>query len=315
MSKQQQHLCNQRHMSHLMRLHLVHACVLRGNSMDCLFRILSILCCASHSSDMPGLRWSTETSSQFWSCRSTTVIARLPRVHQRNAERIHHVAQRDAARRQRREEFVQRYRKRAVPGTPSILDTEEIRDLRFWSQHQAWTYCASCGALQPQKLLPSYRRRPPMKASRTCNCRTQRYVLPNEDDTPLSLQGLTDEQIRALRPLDIHTGEYRRMQHGYRARTSSFRVTWSVTSVEEKIHNLHPASSRQAAQRAYDAVMRSPQSRYREFMQMRNSNVRDPFPYEIFSNPMFTGIECTLWSHLYYNTSLCESTLQGSEVL
>ena len=246
--------------SHLMRLRLVHACVLHGNSMDCLFRILSILCCASHSSDMPGLRWSTETSSQFWSRRSTTVIARLPRVHQRNAERIHRVAQRDAARCQRREEFVQRYRERAVPGTPSILDTEEMGDLRFWSQHQAWTYCASCGALQPQKLLPSYRRRPPMKASRTCNCRTQRYVLPNEDDTPLSLQGLTDEQIRALRPLDIHTGEYRRMQHGYRARTSSFRVTWSVTSVEEKIHNLHPASSRQAAQRAYDAVMRSPQS-------------------------------------------------------
>ena len=107
-----------------------------------------------------------------------------------------------------------------------------------------------------------------------------------------------------------HThGEYRRMQHGYLAQTSSFQVTWSAISVEGKIHNLHPPSSRQSAQCAYELLMRSSQSHYRDFVQMRNSNVRDPFPYEIFSNPMFTAIG----SHLYYNTTLCESTLEGSE--
>ena len=152
-----------------------------------------------------------------------------------------------------------------------------------------------------------------MKASTTCNCRTRRYVLPNEDDIPLSLHGLTEEHIRALRPFDIHTGEYRRIQHGYRVRTSSFRVTWSTMSVQEKIHNLDPPSSRHAAQRAYDALMRSRHSRYREFVQMRDRNVRDPFAYEIYSNPIFMGIECALWPHLYYNTTLCESTLEGSE--
>ena len=50
-------------MSQLMRLRLVHGCVLDSNSMHCLFAILSILCCASSSSDMPSLRWSTDVQS------------------------------------------------------------------------------------------------------------------------------------------------------------------------------------------------------------------------------------------------------------
>lgn len=222
-----------------MTFSLLDGCLLHVKCMCCLFVILSLVSCASYSSDMPGIAWSTERSSEFWSRRPTTLIARLPQVHQRNAERTQRAAQRDATQRQRRQDFVQRYRGRHPPSTP----------------------------------------------------------MPHQRADP-SLMSLP------------HThGEYRRMQHGYLAQTSSFQVTWSAISVEGKIHNLHPPSSRQSAQCAYELLMRSSQSRYRDFVQMRNSNVRDPFPYEIFSNPMFTAIG----SHLYYNTTLCESTLEGLE--
>ena len=36
-----------------------------------------------------------------------------------------------------------------------------------------------------------------------------------------------------------------------------------------------------------------------------------PFLYEIFTSPVYRGIECALWPALYYKTAMCESVLEG----
>ena len=40
---------------------------------------------------------------------------------------------------------------------------------------------------------------------------------------------------------------------------------------------------------------------------------RQPFLYEIFSSPLYRGVECALWPALYHTTSLCESILEGQD--
>lgn len=158
--------------------------------------------------------------------------------------------------------------------------------------------------MQLQKLLRAYHRWSHFKTSTTCDCARGQYRPPQEEDIPLALQDLNNKQIQALHPFNVHTGDYQRRQPGYQARTS-FRVTWSAVSVEEKIHALHPTS--------HQVLMRSSESRSRHFIEMCNSNVWDPSPYEIYSNPSLTAIKCALWPHLYHKSSLCESVLEGSE--
>lgn len=58
-----------------------------------------------------------------------------------------------------------------------------------------------------------------------------------------------EQQILALRPLDIHAGDYERHASGYRKIGGMFRLTWSNTSVKEKINEL-PQDAQRKCQKA-----------------------------------------------------------------
>ena len=64
------------------------------------------------------------------------------------------------------------------------------------------------------------------------------YSVPQAEDVPLILRNLTAQDIRVLRPLDIHSGEYKRVVHGYCQCNGPFRVSWSSLSVQDKIARL-----------------------------------------------------------------------------
>lgn len=182
--------------------------------------------------------------------------------------------------------------------------SQETADVLFWIQHMSWTYCHHSGGLNAQKMLPSFRNRKPLTAMQTCSCEKERYCLPSPDDVPIYLLDLTTQEIQALRPLDVHTGDYEKKQHGYRVRTSPFRVTWSKTSVVEKIHRVWDPASRHCCQLAYQALMNNSGSDYRKFVEMQQSGVRDPWPYEIFTSEHYNRVECALWPNLYYQRTL-----------
>ena len=120
------------------------------------------------------------------------------------------------------------------PGQPVIL-TEEAADLQFWAQFQSWTFCDTCGKLEPTKLLPAFRRKTATSLHNTCKCSNATYVVPSLDDVPFLLRNVTIEDQRLLSPFEIHSGDYVRMFNGYRQRTGPFRVTWCKQMVQQKI--------------------------------------------------------------------------------
>ena len=121
---------------------------------------------------------------------------------------------------------------------PSILHTPEVEDLHFWCREQSCTCCPKCNKLAPRKLLPSFRNRSPTPPENACNCGQGVYTVPTVDDVPLLLRNLTEEDVRVLRPLEIHCGDYQRHMYGYRQCTGPFRVTWCNVLVEDKIEGI-----------------------------------------------------------------------------
>ena len=145
----------------------------------------------------------------------------------------------------------------------------------------------------------------------SCKCGGTTYCVPQADDVPLVLRNLTAQDIRVLRPLVIHCGEYTRVVHGYRQRTGPFRVSWSSMSVQDKIAGLDDARRRDKLQRAYDYLMCNRDSAYSKFVLMQQRGVREPFAHEVFTAPDFEGVKCALWPTLYYSSKLCETLLEG----
>ncbi|KAJ7377161.1 hypothetical protein OS493_030360 [Desmophyllum pertusum] len=116
---------------------------------------------------------------------------------------------------------------------------------------------------------------------------SERYYVPSDEDVPALLLDLTSEEIRQLRPFDIHCGDYVKHQHGYWERTGPFH-------------------------RAYTYLMSRGESAYRDFVEMHASRESDLQLFEIFFSPKYHGIECALWPSLSHTKTMCESVLEGS---
>ena len=66
-------------------------------------------------------------------------------------------------------------------------------------------------------------------------------------------------------------------------------------------------------QKVYDLLLLKEDSSYSRFILMHFRGERPPFLYEIFSSPLYRGVEHALWLALYHTTSLCESILEGQD--
>ena len=194
-----------------------------------------------------------------------------------------------------------------------LIHTQEAADVEFWARYQSWTFCDKCGKLEPRKLLPAFRRRAPTPLNKTCKCSNATYVVPDVDDVPLLLRNVTIEDQRLLSPFDVHCGDYVRMFNGYRQRTGPFRISWSKELVQQKILHVDDPSRRAFLQQVYDFLIMKEDSCYSRFILMHFRRERPPFLYEIFSSPLYRGVECALWPALYHKTSLCESMLEGQD--
>lgn len=197
--------------------------------------------------------------------------------------------------------------------SPSSIVTPEAKDLQFWCSSQSWSYCDRCNKLAPTKLLPGFRKRAPMKFKTNCKCATQPYCVPDVDDVPLILRGLSDSDVRLLRQFEIHCGDYARQFNGYRQHTGPFRVTWCHDTVEEKLSDVEDDSKRDRLRTVYRFLMAKRDCAYAKLVRMQQRGMGKPFLYQIFTVPEYKGIECALWPTLYHKTSMCESVLHCQE--
>ena len=130
---------------------------------------------------------------------------------------------------------------------------------------------------------------------------------------PVPLLMLLPEEIRTLRPFDIHNGDYVRMPEGYQKKTRYFHISISQLSVTQTIANLDNDDSRTRCEAAYDYLMSSNASSYSECIALCQQLVNDQKQLNILDFRVMEGIECALWPHLHPYTSWCESALYGGE--
>ena len=81
------------------------------------------------------------------------------------------------------------------------------------------------------------------------------YCVLQVDNVPLLLRNLTKDDIRVLHLFDIHCGDYKRVVHGYCQRTGTFRISWSVLLVTEKIQAIEDPPRRRRLQETFDFLM------------------------------------------------------------
>ena len=92
-------------------------------------------------------------------------------------------------------------------------------------KHGSWTYCTKCRQLIWERLFLRFANKPVIKRKATCSCSKDRYVVQKKKDIPKELRDLSVSEIVALRPLDIHDGEYEKHPSGYRKKEACFDKT------------------------------------------------------------------------------------------
>ena len=256
--------------------------------------------------------WSSENAHSFWERRHSASLLQYPDSQRRQ----HQLAERQRQRQQKQEDsedsFIATNRLQNADGEP-LIHTEQATDLELWARCQSWTFCPKCGKLEPRKLLPAFRRKAATPLHNTCKCSNATYVVPDLDDVPLLLRNLTIEDQRLLSPFDIHCGDYIRMFNGYCQRTGPFRISWCKQMVQQKICLVEDPCRRSFLQKVYDLLLMKEDSSYSRFILTHFRGERPSFLYEIFSSPLYRGVEYALWPALYHTTSLCESILEGQD--
>lgn len=255
----------------------------------------------------------SEDARHFWLNRPWQFVLSYPGAPRKNNQRLTQIANRDEQEKSQRAAFLLKYGRRAVPNSLPVLNTKDADDLYFWISYCSWTYCEKCRSLVPEKLLPGFTRRKQLKPKMSCSCRTGRYTIPSDEEIPLHLLSLTEDDVRILRPFVVHCGDYTMHKNGYRERTGPFRISWSTLSVIEKIKQVRNTVRHRKLLAAYEVLLSMPNSTYGKFVTMQRSNPTPPYLFEIYSAERFRGIECALWPTLYYDLSLCESAIEGTE--
>ena len=234
--------------------------------------------------------------------------------------------------RQHTREDQRRVRKRfpalhaAVQEGDRTWQSQFCNEFRRWCKERSWQICAQCHRLCKRKLKEKH------MGLRTCQatiklCRHCKSGIGHrtvqKEDIPAPLQGLSKVAIDVLRLLHPWTGTHVRAQHGYRFHSDMIRFRWKPVAVEAAIRQLRGTSDQAPARAAYDYLMQSEQSSYKEWTEMHlrflhkqgpllTGNTEDPrlqLPRRVLES---IGIECAVWPHLYPRTDMCETYIRPS---
>ena len=205
-------------------------------------------------------------------------------------------------------------------GMPSPTTSARAQSVELWCKHGSWVSCETCGSLRPRPLQPNDLRRLAQPTVPRCVHCTRKHYVPQLGDVPMALQGLGHRSLSALRPLEIDTGVYERAQYGYRVHTGMVSFAWATHDVVDKINALTKRRHKVAARAAYDYLMNSKESAYRDFVKRhRHFLQRHPHADERHRKQPLRfieeeGLECSIWPHLYWRRDLCETVERATDV-
>ena len=203
---------------------------------------------------------------------------------------------------------------------------------RDWSLKKSWRMCGKCGRMVKQPLRGSHLRGKPrekneLKACTYCKSKGKTgYWAPQPDEQPLPLQKLTPEVLEALRPFQVHTGYFERAPHGYLVHTDMLRVSLKTVPVEAALRGL-PKKERKKGSKALAYLLQAKESSYQDFallhskfLEKRERAIERGETWagapvkRMPANFLETvGLECALWPHLYWTTSMCETYVRSQD--
>ena len=257
-------------------------------------------------------RWTEQQSFQLWNARIWTLIGRDDNTANRCARFHEETRNREERHRADMLQFAQD-NGAAVPhpNAEAYLATVDAENLAFWAVHGSTTYCANCNKLLQLRLLSRWSNRPKVSAKGHCTCVEGRYFTPQPNEVPVVLRNLSNSEICSLRPLTVHTGQYIRLENGYRKKAGTFRLSWSRLSVVDQIQALQDDLSRQRVMTAYHHLMREPQSSYKFFVDQRERSIALGHRFNLYDYEQRCYVECCLWPNLYPTREWCETHLDG----
>ena len=183
-------------------------------------------------------KWSHEEAIAFWSKRKTTLVCIIDDLSEK-VQSYNHLVNSQSERYKTELEHFTNGRHFEIPNRgnlPISPQAATCQQLQFWIEHCSWTFCKYCGSLTRRRLLPNFKNLGAIKAVNQCPCSTmEKYIFPKVENMPMELLYLTREQILALRPFKVHTGEYERHPQGYRVKSGMFRVSPDPLTVLEKL--------------------------------------------------------------------------------
>ena len=147
------------------------------------------------------------------------------------------------------------------------------------------------------------------------------------EEQPEALRGLTEAVIAALSPLDVDCGPVDRADQGYRVHTGMIKFSWSFKSVKSKIKDLADPDDKARAQAARKYLVGCAETNmygkiYQDHRRFLKDNIGDDDTEEgtkhLRQRPLrwveMEGIECAVWPHLYWKTSMCETAVRASDI-
>ena len=197
------------------------------------------------------------------------------------------------------------------------------RMVELWCKDGSWAICDTCHSLTHRNLDPQDTRRvrsPTIPSSKCKACKSGAYI-PQPSDVPKELRNLSDTVIRALRPLDIDTGNFQRSDYGYRIHTAMISFAWATEGIHAKIAALPRRRDRRKAEAALAFLLAQPKTanhykkfynEHKRFLRKYGTGAPDAKRRRPLRFIEEEGLECCLWPHLYWRADLCETVVRNA---
>ena len=127
-------------------------------------------------------------------------------------------------------------------GLPAACVSPTSKSIEQWCKKRSWSLCKHCASVQPNHLKESALQRlgsePLVRCKNCAKPEAKQAWAPQPEDVPEPLQGLTRQEVEALRPLDVDCGPTWKAEFGYYFHSAMIRFSWAETDVEDKIKAL-----------------------------------------------------------------------------
>ena len=206
------------------------------------------------------------------------------------------------------------------PDLPAASWSVESIALQKWSLRGAWGMCPDCNILQARPLtFASFGREEHTAAIRPSECKTckrnlRKHYVPQVDDVPQPLQGLSEAAVAALRLLDYDLGPESRADNGYRKHVRMIRFSWAIKTPKQKIAELFERAERRKARAALQHLLNDEANAYgkfhadhKEFLNLHGGTPSETAAKRPLHFVEELGLECATWPTLYWKTSMCET--------